>query len=78
MEEMAIDKKEAARVFMSANSPPNHLYYNLEDIVFSSSAACATHGSGCNIPPQGADMLIMGPPCAPFSTQRPGRQAGWL
>ena len=72
LEEMSVDCSSIAKRFLECNFKARHHFSELQEVV-AGDAQCLYHGGACCKVEKNASILIMGPPCAPFSGARPGR-----
>ena len=65
------ERKLAARDFCFRNHlhPMGCFFEDVEELVNSGMGKCVVHGSACCLPSVGADILVAGFPCTPFSRQ---------
>ena len=77
------DIKADANCIARLNTKPSHQFGDVAEVATAAGegpggrARCGLHQSCCQLP-RDIDLLICGPPCAPYSTQRAGRQKGLL
>ena len=73
-ERFSIDKKASAIKFLkTCGHAAAHHYKDLGEVVHTSAAKCIFHGKACVMPAATPDLLIAGPPCSPYSSQRATR-----
>ena len=73
----ACDKKAASHKFVSAafRNVPTHFFNSLTELVEKEVAYCKSHGRACPVPTdKHVDLMIIGPPCQPFSKMRPKKE----
>ena len=78
---VACERRESARKMLLANAHPylQHCFGTLRDTYHGSGGYCHVHGGFCSAPYAAGngtspDIYVTGPPCQPFSTQRPNYQ----
>ena len=78
-EVMSIDPKRIAKQYAFSHAPPRHHFNFLAQVLGVPPGAechCEVHGHSCCTPAKGSvQMMVAGPPCSPFSSQRTDRFA---
>ena len=70
-------KQVCLQMASNCNARPSHHFDTCEDIAHAHSggAYCYVHNDYCHLDLQREDLAVFGFPCAPYSSQRPGRYA---
>ena len=74
---LTCDKKGAAQKFLATATPEDACLFGALADLTHSQPHCLRHSKVC-VPDSGPQIVISGPPCAPYSAQRPQRYSSGL